>query len=65
MAVKEVTRYALREFVGTAYSKPLGTRLRTHEAASRSLNRLCAQGRDVFMDPMKVTLKVQRTRRHA
>jgi len=51
---KQVTRYQIREFVGSDYSRQLGRRLRTREQAVRIVKMLRKAGRDVFSAPMKI-----------
>lgn len=52
--MKQVTYYEVREFVGNAYSKQLGRRLRTKEQAGRIVRLLKNSGREVFMAPFKL-----------
>lgn len=51
---KQVTRYQIREFVGSNYSRKLGRRLRTREQAVRIVKMLRKAGRDVFSAQMKI-----------
>lgn len=53
--MKQVTRYEVREFVGNAYSKQLGRRLRTREQAGRIVRLLKKTGRAVLSAPLKVS----------
>jgi len=46
--------YQVREFIGNAYSKQLGRRLRERPDALRIVRLLKKQGREVFAAPLKV-----------
>ena len=46
--------YQVREFVGAAYSKQLGSRLRVRVDALRVVRLLKKQGREVFAAPIRV-----------
>jgi len=54
MKTKQVSRYEVREFIGSSYSKQLGRRLRTREQAARIVRILKKAGREVFAAPLKV-----------
>ena len=47
--------YEVREYVGNAYSKQLGRRLRERKDALRIVRMLKNQGREVFASPMSIT----------
>jgi len=51
---KTTTRYQVREFTGSEYSKQLGRRLRTRIEASRIVKILKKQGRNAFVSPLKL-----------
>jgi hypothetical protein len=55
MATKQVTRYEIREFVGSSFSKSLGRKLRDRSAAARIVRRLKKQKRDVFSVPFRIS----------
>lgn len=52
--MKQVTRYEVREYIGSEYSKKLGRRLRTREQAGRIVRILTKAGRSVFSAPLKI-----------
>jgi cell division septation protein DedD len=52
---KQVTRYEIREYIGSAYSVRLGRRLRTRDRALRLVRLLKKTGREVFASPLSVT----------
>jgi len=52
---KQRNLYQVREFVGAAYSKQLGRRLRWRADAMRVVRLLKKQGREVFAVPMRVS----------
>lgn len=54
MSSKQVTRYEVREYVGSAFSRQLGRRLRTRTDALRIVRLLKKAGRTVFAAPMQV-----------
>jgi len=47
--------YEVREFIGNAYSKQLGRRLRERKDALRIVRLLEKQGREVYATPIHVT----------
>lgn len=53
--MKQVTRYEIREYIGSEYSKKLGRRLRTREQAGRIVRLLKKAGRAAFSAPLKVS----------
>jgi len=52
---KTTNLYQVREFIGTAYSKQLGRRLRVRTDAQRLVRMLKKQGRDVFATPVRIS----------
>jgi hypothetical protein len=54
MGTKQITRYEVREYVGSDYSKPLGQKLRGRSASLRIVRRLKKCGREVFASPMRL-----------
>ena len=51
-----MTRYQVREFVGSEYSKQLGVKLRNRPDAMKIVRRLKARGRTAFVAPVRVRL---------
>ena len=54
MKAKQMTRYEVREYVGSAFSKQLGRRLRTREQALRIVRILKKAGREAFVSPLRI-----------
>ena len=52
---KAITLYEIREYVGTNYSKPLGSKLRSKSRVTRLVKRLSKQGRELVIASHKVT----------
>lgn len=49
-----ITMYEIREYIGTKYSKPLGSKLRSKSRVTRLVKRLSKQGRDVVIVRYKI-----------
>lgn len=56
MKVKQVTRYQVREYIGSSFSRQLGRRLRAREQAARIARVLKSAGREVFLSPLRVSV---------
>jgi hypothetical protein len=52
--MKQVTRYEIRAFNGSEYSKPLSAKLRDRSRAIKLVKRLKSRGVIAFASPLKI-----------
>jgi hypothetical protein len=52
--MKTITRYEIRKFTGSEYSKPMSSKLRERKAATKLVKKLKKLGHDAFAVPMKI-----------
>lgn len=52
--MKTVTRYEIRAFTGSEYSKPLSAKLRDRSRANKLVKRLKSLGVMAFASPLKI-----------
>jgi hypothetical protein len=53
------TLYEIKEYIGSEYSKLLGSYLRPYQRAAKIARRLKKQGRDIVLIGMKVNLTTE------
>ena len=58
------TLYEIREYVGSEYSKSLGSYLRPYRRAAKIGSRFKKQGRDIVLIGMKVNLTTEQESRY-
>jgi len=58
------TLYEIREYIGSEYSRSLGSYLRPYRRAAKIARRLKKQGRDIVLIGMKVNLTTEQESRY-